>query len=564
MESPVTTPFVRMSIFLGIGLIARANMPLTPYYNLSEVDQVVIVSIQCPHVDLGSSDIDCEQGLFTFRNGCYRLSLQFPFEFDVDDEERYKATRVKRQGHDRHPTLKAHLPKKTRGARGGIELLCAGLNETTINSLVHINGAQLQALKSAPLIQEISSSDTAAVGVSPTGEEEGSSDSDSDSDSDSEESDDDNDKNHYGFKNRYCDLLTPPFLEENPDVFETFENLDEMDSVKRRVMRVTEEDDRFDHLRYMGDMYGILEDDVYTEAVTFVPFWCVEWNKWKERQVSTGGGGETVLLFETETTAVAAGGAGTGAGVVAAEQALCLEKDEEQMLYVLVDILFGYCFDVRCTAGEVTVESAANITKLSSSLSWFEQYEQDGDDMDTVLANCIRRGVCYPYLRNWSLIRLVLDDLGKMLTVGRSCILLAVQAIKKVFDKADNHSVLNTLFMNDFLAWVPSLGDRVFEVLAYSYQMALQRVDGLDPASGGVVPFRDSKVGFPLAQLEAVVEMSMARQMAGHDAMMDGDDDSAAAAVAAAAAVPLDYPIALVTEPRKAMQVTSLPLSEIL
>ena len=94
---------------------------------------------------------------------------------------------------------------------------------------------------------------------------------------------------------------------------------------------------------------------------------------------------------------------------------------------MFIDIMFAYCFDVRCTSGEMSAESAANITRLSSTLSWLEDYCQMHDSMDTVITNCCRRGVCYPYLRNWSLIRMVLDDVGKMLVVGRQSVLHSVR-----------------------------------------------------------------------------------------------------------------------------------------
>lgn len=39
---------------------------------------------------------------------------------------------------------------------------------------------------------------------------------------------------------------------------------------------------------------------------------------------------------------------------------------------MLVDVMYAYCFNHRMTMGDHTVESAWNIAKLSSTLSWFD------------------------------------------------------------------------------------------------------------------------------------------------------------------------------------------------
>ena len=163
------------------------------------------------------------------------------------------------------------------------------------------------------------------------------------------------------------------------------------------------------------------------------------------------------------------------------------------VIYVLIDIMFAYCFDVRCTSGEMSVESAANITRLSSTLSWLEDYCQMHDSMDTVIINCCRRGVCYPYLRNWSLIRMVLDDVGKMLVVGRQSVLHSVRDMSNIFKKSDNHDILNTLYITDMKTWLEGLNDhkQVFARVAFEYQRTLTKYD----ASVGV---KDT-IGFPLS-----------------------------------------------------------------
>lgn len=474
------------------------QMPLTPRYSVGlerredalvsdRTESITVVRIQCPYVGLSTSDIECQGRLFKFRNGVYQLTLQFPFEIDTENEELYKASKDK-LARGKHPILNAFLPRKKHGTmQDGImevlsdSLLATKLRNRGVEGMLSPSLTTTTKNKQTPLIEEIK------LSSSHDGSDEADNDRYSSSDSDSDDDDDDDNNAHYGFKKRYHGLLGSDFLEKNPEVFETIESLDNMDAECRRVKRVTAEDEQFDHLRYMGDKYGVLEDDIYTEAVTSKPFWCDEWKVWERKQVHAN---NHVLLFNQEREG---------------STAACDVEDQMTML-VLVDVLFGYCFELRCTAGELTVESAINIGRLSSSLSWLEQYDQPGDDIVSVLYNCCRRGVCYPYLRNWTLLRLVLDDVGKVLAIGKSCILKCLEGMKSIFASADYHDILNQIFIDDFLEWVPSIDNAALEGMAVSYHKELGRLDDIDPESG--VPLKDF-VGYPLSQLEAIVESSV-------------------------------------------------------
>jgi protein SHQ1 len=50
-----------------------------------------------------------------------------------------------------------------------------------------------------------------------------------------------------------------------------------------------------------------------------------------------------------------------------------LDKEQKFYAYIgLVDILFAYCYNDRVNCGEKNVESGWTISKLSSTLSWFD------------------------------------------------------------------------------------------------------------------------------------------------------------------------------------------------
>ena len=90
------------------------------------------------HVGLQMAEIDCEGNRFNFRNGCYRLELEFPFDIDTADDSMYVAkVRRARDGED-YPVLEARLPKAKVGPTSNMDLLCVGLQLSKMSELVRI------------------------------------------------------------------------------------------------------------------------------------------------------------------------------------------------------------------------------------------------------------------------------------------------------------------------------------------------------------------------------------------------------------------------------------------
>ena len=133
-------------------------------------------------------------------------------------------------------------------------------------------------------------------------------------------------------------------------------------------------------------------------------------------------------------------------------------SDEEWALWLgLADLLFAYCYDLRMTGGEPTVESAHNMSRLSCSLSWLEDFSQQSDRHISV-SDCIkfslRRSIVYPYLRVWKLARKVLADVAKLLFLGKRAVLKCLLRIRAVFEHTDTHYLLNKLYVDDYCTWM--------------------------------------------------------------------------------------------------------------
>lgn len=72
---------------------------------------------------------------------------------------------------------------------------------------------------------------------------------------------------------------------------------------------------------------------------------------------------------------------------------LCYKQNSHHSPYNLPSII------ISLTGGESNVESASNIARLSSTLSWLDSFREDNDDVTTVITHCARRSLIYPYIR---------------------------------------------------------------------------------------------------------------------------------------------------------------------
>lgn len=293
---------------------------------------------------------------------------------------------------------------------------------------------------------------------------------------------------------------------------------DRTDNSQRRQLRIEKEYSLFDAERYLGDLYGAEYDVIYTEAMSFIPTWSVQWDIWKNSSKSNNkilsvsvdsnsnstssskvnsisiqkefvsGENEGVVEGEIVTPTFSkddiqmhafesAGGFSKQEKNVLSSGALKNKEfliesnsfEENSLLLGLADLLFSFCFDHRLTGGENNVESASNISRLSCTLSWLETFREEGDNCRTVITHSARRSLVYPYLRLWKLTRKVLTDVCKVLLLGRRCVLKCLLQIKAVFENTDTHYMLNKLFIDDYCVWIQHLNEASLQTFAKEY-----------------------------------------------------------------------------------------------
>eukprot|EP00842_Homolaphlyctis_polyrhiza_P005828 jgi/Hompol1/6246/HPOL_002240-RA len=140
-----------------------------------------------------------------------------------------------------------------------------------------------------------------------------------------------------------------------------------------------------------------------------------------------------------------------------------IDPPMEQALFLgLVDIMFGYCYNVRTTEGEDTVESPWTLCKLSGTLSAFDIFSSLSD----VVVCCLRRSLAYPLYRNFALSQRVMEDVVVMLKLGRRAILKALLHTKRLLERDEITFVLDRIWITDYCVWIQHASDRRLRSLA--------------------------------------------------------------------------------------------------
>lgn len=411
------------------------------------------------------------------------LKLAFNEEFE-EDEEKCKATY---DPGDHDGTITARIPK-----------LVKGLHFTDLDVISHLLRRRMEADQHGgegpPLIEAVGDSSFTAQTDDPTQETEISGEAPLLMRG-----------NHYGFDNRYYDIFR-----KSGDHFSGLFELPDPEGTthaERRSQRMQREVALFDSERYLGDLFGAELDEYYLAAMDYSAPWGSLWDAWREQA--------TAAAMETATQSLEAAhltGDGTGEKLDSKPVELLTpdalfqrdgyegfsENDNEEMLehlskkpflvplyrsdddkqsveihksllLCLADILFAYCYDARITGGDPSVESAFNITRLSCTLSWLEDYRYDGSGVRDAVINSARRSMIYPYCRNWKLCRKVLADVTKVFLCGRRTVLQCLLRIHRIMRRTSTHYILNKLYILDFCLWVQALDSSIFEKFGQDY-----------------------------------------------------------------------------------------------
>lgn len=240
----------------------------------------------------------------------------------------------------------------------------------------------------------------------------------------------------YGFANKKSGIITK-IQDEFIGVFD-IKNPDSVDGDKRTCSRVQQEQEKFSDDHYLFDLF---ENDEVKELLEYKPWW--------ENLADS----KDIVLTEMEHQQI----------LKLPFRKQLLDTRETQIVSIgLVDIVFSYAYNTRITMGEENIESAWNVSKLSSTLSWFETF----NNLHSVLIASFRRSVCFPLIRHFQLSATVLQDTRQIFALGRMSLLKCLLEVHQCMNKGDMHYILNDLYVTDYCLWLQSCSDKIISSLA--------------------------------------------------------------------------------------------------
>ncbi|CAK9810353.1 Protein SHQ1 homolog [Anthophora quadrimaculata] len=206
---------------------------------------------------------------------------------------------------------------------------------------------------------------------------------------------------------------------------------------ERRGLREKREISNFNEEHYLADLMQL-------ECIEPYISFSAEWDTLKKENISFNDT-EIDLLKELPN-----------------KEYLLNNEEIHKSLLSIVDILFASCYNHRTTMGENTVESSWTVNKLSSTLSWFDDFS----DAEQVIIACFRRSICYPLCRNWNLSNKVLEDVKKVIKLGKKYIIKRFCEIHRLFnDSCEPRYILNQLYIKDYLIWLQQINEALIESL---------------------------------------------------------------------------------------------------
>jgi protein SHQ1 len=437
-------------------------MPIIPRFTLLQDDFTVFIRINIPHVRINSMEIVAEHYDVSFYCKPYLLKLHLPHEVN-GESERCKGVY---EPDVENGIVTLHLPKVISGQYfENLDLLTTLLKISPSNQL-----------RQSKRIEVISST------INNTDEDSNNITSLNDSKISTIANDNQiNLKNFkYGFNNEHYNILIS--TEELVSDIVEVSNPDMVSYDQRRRIRLLNDLSKYDPERYLGDLYGSEEDMIFLEAKGYKPFYCKnydilvrekkkkinsnETNELSSSSSSSSSSGLFYDLFSEDEMNVLSNSLKNKEFDIKSSSA-----DESNILYGLIDILYCICYEYRITVGEFTVESATNITQLSSLLSHFDNYDikNNGDDIVSLIRNLIRRSLTYPYLRYWDYIQIILTDACKVLFLGKRHILKLFLQLKILYDKSHCFYLLNKVYIDDYCIWLQKIDDGVIRKLAVNF-----------------------------------------------------------------------------------------------
>ncbi|GFQ87140.1 protein SHQ1 homolog [Trichonephila clavata] len=388
---------------------------LTPPFDLTQNEEFLIISIQVPYAKLSEVEIDYEDYDFMFYCKPYYLRLNLPGKVVSCENPVFKYDADKR-------VFTIHAAKAQKGEVFKDLDLINNLLKSKKGKTVGV--PRIEVLESTDDVQENEEEIDWNIEQIPSDNEFGS-------------------LNLFGQQCGFANNYSFSVFELKDEVHEIFDVVDPQSKTPktRSEERLQKETHCFNEEHYLADLF---EDEEIQRLINYNPEWVVLYEE-VQNNIS-----EDKIQFTTEE-----------------KDRLRKLPSKEYILYNhdfcvltieqcraaflgLIDILFAYAYNKRTTEEENTVESSWTINKISATLCWLETFTS----ISEVAITCIRRSLIYPLFRHFELSVTILEDVRKIILLGRKYIIKCLLEIHEMFNHNEPRYILNDLFIVDYIVWM--------------------------------------------------------------------------------------------------------------
>lgn len=428
---------------------------LTPMFELLQSEEDVTIIIKAPYANIADTEVYVEDTDFRFSSSPYYLRLNFPGPIKETD----------------------HTSGKYDSDKGQFTFTVI-----KVNTGEHFPDLDLISKLLIPPVKHR----VAKPGIEVMSEPNNVSDEDEDEDDDTmwfieqepqHQPEENNTTYGYGFANKTKGTLT-----NMKDEFSEVLDITDPDNTSlkdRTQLSWKQEQDDFDEDQYLSDLMIPEQQDMITYLIQYEPCWKANPD---DRTQMTPSEVDTMKQLGNR-------------------EYLLSSEEKCAVLLSLVNILYAYCYDVRTTMGEHTVESGWTVNKLSSALCWLQSFTS----LKQVLISSMRRSLCYPLYREWRLSCAIQQDVNTILSQGKRSILKCLLSIHSIFNSSEPRYILNQLYIQDYCIWIQQVSDKRIRKLAEAFKE---------------VTISKSDLGFDLEELETaariVEEEEVERALCNH------------------------------------------------
>ena len=436
---------------------------ITPYFNLNQTPQYVIVHIKIPpYQQFGDDDIEINNNTMIYHSHPYFLSLTFNNDIANDGSEKAEIDREKCE-------LRVFLPKMNVGeVFPDLDMLPLFLTKPKTLSQIEVVSTKQNAdyipeevhpemnNNSSGLIQEVNVTNKMHESTTNTNEKKptyggvlefnGSNDllvGEEQHIRSEEKSDMGLYTIHYGFNNQHEGFFKD--LQQSSKEIVMLDDPDHCEINERRKQRIEEEKKAFDKDHYIADTFELENEE---EIMNKIEYW---WSK-NESEWMNDERDEFVQIPKLEV--------------------ITTKIEEAQLYRDLFTIIYGYVYD-QLVMGDSTVETSWVIATLSPVLSYFDYI----DDDRLLIQTLIRRTMIYPLIRNYDICIKALKETVNVMKGKRVVLMRMLLRIHRLFKYDDMKHYLCYLFFDEFCVFIQNGDDAVRNSVIDQYDQIIDSIE---------------------------------------------------------------------------------------